>query len=428
MPISLSRRDFLGGTLGAMASTALAERPLSGVGPLSATDDHFLEEIERTTFQYFRECSHPSTGLVKDRNHAAGQDDRIVASIAATGFGLTALCIAEKRAWLSHAEVREGVHTTLRFFAEQMPQERGFFYHFIDWRNGERHWNCELSSIDTALLLGGVLTCRAYFQRDKDIRGLATKICDRVDWSWMLNGGDMLAHGWMPEKGFLKNRWSKYCELMILYLLAIGANNHAIPPKCWDAWSRPTINYKGMEFISDGAPLFVHQYSHAWFDFRGRRDRYANYFENSIIATRAHRQFCIDLQKEFPNYNENLWGITASDSAKGYVAWGGPPRHSPIDGTLVPCAAGGSLPFLPRECIDCLHALRERFGSKVWTRYGFIDAYNPQTGWVADDVIGLDAGITLLMAENLRTGFVWRTFMDNPEARRGMQRAKFHRV
>jgi len=428
MSISLSRRDFLGVVVGGVACTAVADGPLSGPAPLSQADDHFLEEIERASFQYFRECSHPTTGLVKDRNHAAGQDDRIVGSIAATGFGLTALCIADKRGWLSHAEARERVQTTLRFLAEQMPQEHGFFYHFIDWHNGERHWNCELSSIDTALLMGGVLNCRSYFARDADIRRLATKIYDRIDWAWMLNGGDMLAHGWMPEKGFLKNRWSKYCELMILYLLAIGANKHAIPAKCWDAWSRPIINYKGKEYISDGAPLFVHQYPHAWFDFRGQRDRYADYFQNSVTATRAHRQFCIDLQREFPSYSEDIWGITASDSAKGYVAWGGPPRHKAIDGTVVPCAAGGSLPFLPRECIGCLRTLRQRFDSKVWTRYGFIDAFNPQTGWVGEDVIAIDAGITLLMAENLRTGFVWRTFMDNSEARRGMKRAGFRRV
>src|SRR5436853_4781197 len=208
LPTGFTRREFLNAGVALLASTALADRTISLSLPLSAADDRFLEEIERVTFQYFRECSHPATGLVKDRNHAAGEDDRIVASIAATGFGLSALCIADKRRWLPHPEARDRVQTTLRFFAEQMPQERGFFYHFIDWRNGDRHWNCELSSIDTALLLGGVLTCRAHFQ-DRDIRRLASKICDRVDWAWMLNGGDMLAHGWMPEKGFLKNRWSK---------------------------------------------------------------------------------------------------------------------------------------------------------------------------------------------------------------------------
>ena len=243
----------------------------------------------------------------------------------------------------------------------------------------------------------------------------------------MLNGENTLVHGWKPETGFLKNRWSKYCELMVLYLLAIGAGKHSIPPECWHAWQRPTISYNGLKFISGSDPLFVHQYSHAWFDFRGRRDGYADYFANSVTATRAHRQFCIALHKEFPPFSENLWGITASDSAKGYVAWGGPPRHDRIDGTLVPCAAAGSLPFLPMECLRCLRTMREQFSAKTWTRFGFIDAFNPQTGWVGPDVIGIDAGITLLMAENVRTGFLWRTFMQNPEATRGMQRAGFHR-
>ncbi len=158
------------------------------------------------------------------------------------------------------------------------------------------------------------------------------------------------------------------------------------------------------------------------------RDRYADYFENSVTATRAHRQFCLDLQKEFPGLNEDVWGITASDSTKGYVVWGGPPRHGPIDGTTVPCAAGGSLPFLPNDCLRCLRTLRQRHENQVWTRYGFIDAFNPQTGWVATDVIGIDAGITLLMAENLRTGLIWRTFMKNDQARRAMNLVGFRRV
>jgi hypothetical protein len=244
----------------------------------------------------------------------------------------------------------------------------------------------------------------------------------------MLNGEKTLAHGWTPEGGFLKSRWSKYCELMLLYLFAIGANKHAIPSDSWDAWERPTVEYKTFKFISDGAPLFVHQYAHAWFDFRGVRDRYADYFENSVTATRAHGQFCLELQKEFPGFSEDLWGITASDSVKGYVVWGGPPRHGPIDGTVVPCAAGGSLPFLAGECLRCLRTLRQRHDNKIWTRYGFIDAFNPQTGWVADDVIGIDAGITLLMAENLRTGLIWRTFMKNAESSRAMQLVGFRRV
>ena len=185
------------------------------------------------------------------------------------------------------------------------------------------------------------------------------------------------------------------------------------------------VEYGGMRFVGVAAPLFIHQYSHAWFDFRGMHDEFLDYFENSVTATRVHRQFCIDLRPEFPHLEKNLWGITASDSIQGYVAWGGPPRHGPLDGTLVPCAAAGSLPFLPSECLRCLRTIRERFGDRVWRRYGFLDAFNPAINWYGPDVIGIDVGITLLMAENSRTGFVWQTFMANPEARRGMQLAGF---
>jgi hypothetical protein len=226
-------------------------------------------------------------------------------------------------------------------------------------------------------------------------------------------------------KCFLKSTWDAYCEHMLLYLLAIGAEQHTLPLASWRAWRRPWIEYGGLRFISVEAPLFIHQYSHAWFDFRHTRDSFTDYFENSVLATRAHRQFCLDLRKEFPNFSEELWGITASDSARGYVVWGGPPRHGPLDGTLVPCAPAGSLPFLPAECLHCLRTMRERFGGRGWSHYGFVDAFNPASGWYAPDVIGIDLGITLLMAENLRGGFVWRAFMSNPEARRGMELAGF---
>ena len=391
---------------------------------LSAADDAFLEELERASFRFFDECAHPATGLVKDRSLADRNDGREVASIAATGFGLTALCIADQRGWLPRPQARERVWLTLRFLRHQLPTEHGFCFHFISWRTGERVWQCELSSIDTALLLAGVLTCRAYFE-DAEIKQLATVIFDRVDWRWMAPDGLLLRMGWKPESGFLESVWNGYCEHLVLYLLAIGAGPNALPPEAWRAWSRPYIEYGGRRYVSVAAPLFVHQYSHAWFDFRGRRDEFLDYFDNSVTATRVHRQFCLDLRPEFPHFAEDLWGITASDSATGYVAWGGPPRQGPLDGTLVPCAAGGSLPFLPAESIRCLRTMRERFGERVWCRYGFRDAFNPVTGWLAPDVIGINVGITLLMAENLRSGFVWRTFMANPEARRGIERAGF---
>jgi hypothetical protein len=270
-----------------------------------------------------------------------------------------------------------------------------------------------------------VLTCRQHFE-DQEIRSLAAKIYERVDWPWMLNGGTTLSHGWKPETGFLKPRWDTYNELMMIYLLGLGSSTHPLQPETWDAWARPLFEYEGIRFIGANAPLFVHHYSQAWFDFRDKRDRYADYFENSVRATRVHRMFCIQMQKQFPYFGEDLWGITASDSAQGYVAWGGPPPMGPLDGTLVPSAAGGSLPFLPSESVHTLRVMKERFGKRAWKRYGFVDALNPQTGWYDPDVIGIDLGISLLMAENARTQFVWNTFMKNEEVRRGMARAGFH--
>jgi hypothetical protein len=192
----------------------------------------------------------------------------------------------------------------------------------------------------------------------------------------------------------------------------------------WNAWKRTVFDYDGLRYIGSFAPLFVHQYSQAWFDFRGKRDKYTDYFDNSRIATEAHRRFCLGLAKQFPDYTDDLWGITASDSQHGYVIWGGPPALGPIDGTVVPCAAGGSLPFLPEATLSVLRNIRNHYPS-AWSQYGFVDAFNPLTKWYDHDVIGIDVGITLLMAENLRSGFVWDTFMQNLEARRGMDRAGF---
>ena len=377
----------------------------------SQSADSFLEDLSRRAFRYFLEHADPRTGLVLDRAQTDGTAKAHVASIAATGFGLTALAIAASRRWIEPAGARGRVRHTLRFFADRAEHVHGWFYHWMDARTGARQWNSEISSIDTALLLAGVLTAGQYFD-DHEILRLAGRIYERVDFQWMLAGSQsLLSHGWKPESGFLPNRWDSYCELMILYLLAIGSPAHPIPAEAWYAWRRPRLTYGGYSFIYDG-PLFVHQYSHAWIDFRHHRERQAphiDYFENSVEATRAHREFCIALAEKFPrSYGPDLWGITASDSAHGYYAWGGPPPQGPIDGTLVPCAPGGSLMFTPDICLQALGAMRDQFGDKIYGRYGFADAFNPTTQWVDSDVIGIDQGITLLSAENFRSGNVWK--------------------
>lgn len=397
--------------------------------PLTRSDESFLEDLSQRTFRYFWEQADSKTGLVRDRATADAspmdETHRDVASIAATGFGLTALCIAADRHWVAPTEARDRARATLRFFAERAKNFHGWFYHWMDARTGERRWNSEVSSIDTALLLAGVLTARQAFRDDPVIVRLATKIFERVDFQWMQNEHPaFLSHGWKPESGFLQAVWSDYSEETILYLLAIGSSAHPITPRAWHAWRRDWISYAGYSYLAGAPPLFIHQYSHAWIDYRGRRESrppYVDYFENSAKATRAHRAFCIDLAKEFPGYSENIWGITASDSSKGYVAWGGPPRDPAIDGTVVPSAAGGSLMFTPDICLAALRAMKEKFGERVWGRYGFVDAFNPNTGWVDRDVIGINAGITLLSAEDLRGGNVWRWFMRNTEVTRAMR-------
>jgi hypothetical protein len=439
---SFTRRELLAhaGTLAAASSLAAVARLLSGCGSggssmlpsppgdgYPGTDDQLLEEIERAGFLFFWEQADPATGQVKDRALAAGNDTRTVSSIAATGFGLTALCIADQRGYQPGTGVVSRVRATLNFLLNQLQSQgmNGFFYHFVDMTTGARAFNSEVSSIDTAILLCGVLTCRQHFSQDPQIPGLATQIYNNVNFGWMLNGGTTLSQGWTPENGFLPTRWDTYSELMMLYLLAMASPMFPIPASSWSAWSRPSFTYQGLTYISSGAPLFTHQYSHAWFDFRNKKDAFADYFQNSVTATMAHRLFCISLAGQFSDYSSDLWGISSSDSQKnGYVAWGGPPALGPIDGSIVPCASAGSLPF---DLTDAVHVLRWIRGhyAQAWQRYGYVDAFNPLTAWYDTDVLGIDLGISVLMAENQRTQFVWNTFMQDPAPQNGMILAGF---
>ncbi len=400
------------------ASTVTA-RPV-----FSPADEAFLEDLQKRLFQYFWEQADPRTGLVPDRartdRSALDENHQNVGSIAATGFGLTALCIASERRWIDSSSATERTRVTLRFFADRAFQQRGWFYHWLDIKTGERRWNSEVSSIDTALLLAGVLTVRQCFASDAEITRLATKIYRRVDFRWMLNGHPLLlSHGWRPETGFLRPRWDTYSEDTVLYLLGIGAPGHSISPQSWYALWKDRYRYEGHAYFTTiGVPLFMHQYSHAWVDYRGRRETQGDridYFENSVKATLAHRAFCMNLAHAFPGYGPDIWGITASDSAKGYLAWGGPPHDPAIDGTVVPSAAGGSLMFTPELAVRALRMMREKYGDKIYGRYGFVDAFNPNNGWINRDVIGINQGIILLSAENARTGNVWRWFMKNAE-------------
>lgn len=405
-----------GGARGSKLAPAISEDP---------TYTHVMEQMERAGFRFFWEQANPATGLVKDRARGMGADTRTLGSIASTGFGLTALCIGDSRHYQPAERIKERVMTTLNFLRSRGPDKHGFFYHYMDVTTGERTGGSEVSPIDTAILLCGVLTCKEYFH-DAQIARLAAEIYERVEWPWMLHGGATFSQGWTPEHGFFELRWDTYCELMMLYLLAMGSRTHPIPASSWNAWARPKMHYHGLTFIAADAPLFAHQFSHAWFDFRAKHDAFANYFENSVTATQAHKLFCLTLAGRFPDYSEKLWGISSSDSAHGYVAWGGPPPMGPIDGTVVPSAAAGSIAFLPKDTLAVLENIHEHYGANGgWTRYGFTDAFNPLTHWYDTDVVGIGLGISLLMAENYRTQLVWNTFMKNAEVKTAMRAAGF---
>ena len=422
---SLSRRSALQLLAGASAAMAIPARAMQATPALAAADDALLDDMERRAAQYFWEQADPANGQILDRAYADNSNGKLssrnsLASIAATGFGLATLCIADRRGYLPHDAIVERVRTTLDFHLNKLPHDHGFFSHFNDVHSGKPADHSETSSIDTSLLLCGVLTARAHF-RDAKITDLATRLYERVEWPWMLNGGETFSMG-VLDSAFIKSRWDHYCELMMLYLLAMGSPTHPIDPAAWEKFSRPHITFGGFDYISSPDPLFVHQFSHAWFDFRHKRDRHADYFANSIVATRAHKAFCLSLKM---GYTEDYWGISASDSERGYVAWGGPPALGHIDGTVVPYAVAGSLPFLPADCLTVLRSLR-KLGDRVYGRYGFRDAVHPAGNWYNPDVLGLDLGVSTVMAENLRTGFVWSTFMQNPEAVRAMKLAGFH--
>ncbi len=397
-----------------------AGAPLAG-GNLSLVDD-----LSRRAFLYFHEQTDPRTGLTLDRVPASGiGPPNGIASIADSGFALAAFCIGQEHHWISRASAEQSAVRTLTFFVRKAPRKNGWFYHFMQAKTGERSANSEISSIDTAFLLAGALTARACFQDDPEIVSLASELFDEVDFPWMMNRSKVhFSQGWTPENGFMNAEWSSYSELLILYVLGIGSLKHPISATTWEQWSISMESVGGYTYIG-GGPLFIHQYPLAFLDLRYRFGQesgfHANYLLNSILATRAQRQgFQEKLAGRFHGYSEDVWGLTSSDSPMGYIDWGDSLSDTRIDGTVAPSAVAGSLMFTPDICIPALRRMLELYGKKAYGRYGFVDAFNPTDGWVSRDVVGIDAGITLLSAENLRTGSVWRWFMSNPEPERAL--------
>ena len=416
---------ILSGLPGAAVPAPPVEPPATPA--LNPAEQALLDEIERAGFQFFVEQSHPGTGLVRDRAHADGSPGEGKASIAASGFALSAWVIATERGWTKRQVALERCRTQLRFLAGKAPRQHGFFYHFMEMGTGARAWKCEVSSIDTSLMLAGAIVAREYF-KDAEITVLANRLLNDVDWNWFRNGGQHVALAWHDETGFSRYRWNKYSEHLLMSFMALGVSGRPLEADYWRSWQRiPLGRYHDYVYLQE-PPLFVNQFPQAFIDLRGRRDASVDYFRNTRLATLAQRQFSLDLRSEFPAWNENLWGLTASDSATGYKAWGGPPRtlrYNALDGTVVPCATAGSLPFAPRETLAVLRHLRLAYGDRIWKRYGFVDAFNPHNGWVNPDVLGIDLGISVLQAENLRTGLIWRLFMQSPEAKLSLAKAGF---
>ena len=458
------------GTLAVVSCTAPA--PPAVLSPerapaVVAEHEAFLDELQERTFRFFWDRADPATGLVDDR-----WPTRDFASIAATGFGLTAYPVGVERGWVSREAARQQVLATLRFLwqAPQGPEaagragHRGFFYHFLDPATGERHETVELSTIDTALLLGGALFCRGYFDGDHpeevEIRRLAGELYARVDWTWVQPRPPTVNHGWKPEVGFLEYDWLGYNEAMLLYILALGSPSHPIDEAAWDAWTSRYrwARFQGYEYLAF-APLFGHQYSHVWVDFRGIQDAYMrrrgiDYFENSRRATLAQRAWAIENPRGWEGLGPDVWGITACDGPADvelpyrgetrefftYAGRGVGADFVRDDGTIAPTAAGGSVPFAPEVAIPALLEMRQRWSEHLWGEYGFLDAFNPSfdydvpvrhgkvvpgEGWFDTDYLGIDQGTLLAMIENHRSGLVWRVMREDPDLRRGLERAGF---
>jgi hypothetical protein len=424
----------------ALTTTAEESFPsvtLAAAPRVFADDDEFLEYVQQTNFDYFWYLANPSNGLIPDRSTTTSP-----CSIAAVGFGLSAIGIGIDHGWISRTQGVARVLTTLNTFLNG-PQGsntsgtigyKGWFYHFLEMNTAVRSPASELSSIDTALLLAGMLNAKQYFNgADADeisIRTMVDAIFDRVDWNWMARGTDAVSLGWFPNSGFIPIDWIGYNEGMILYVLGLGAANNPLPASAWNRWTNGYVwstNY-GQAYVQF-PPLFGHEYSHCWIDLRHIADDYMNsrnstYFVNSRRATLANRAYCIANPAQRLGYSTNVWGLTACDGPTGYAARGAPPALND-DGTIAPTAAGGAMPFTPEYSLPALRTFYSRYRPNIWTAYGFRDAFNLGAQWWAADELGIDQGPIVIMIENYRTQRVWKLFMQDEVVQRGLQRAGF---
>ena len=450
-------------TAAAVAATPSPQQSGALREPQAVLFDPFLSDLERRTFRFFWETANPENGLIPDRYPTPS-----FASIAAVGFGLTAYPIGVERGYVSRAAARARVLATLRFFA-RAPHQHGFFYHFLDMRSGARAADSEVSTVDTALLLAGMLFCQSYFDgrnpREAQIRRLTDQIYRRVDWTWAQPRPPGVALAWTPEGGFSADDWRGYNEAMLVYLLALGSPTHPVSPQAWTLWTSTYEQHWGTLYgqtYLGFAPLFGHQYTHVWVDFRGIRDVFMrehglDYFENSRRATYTQRRYAIANPHHWQAYGKDVWGISACDGpgpaavVNGdrlpfleYAARGVGVGRVVDDGTIAPTAAISSLPFAPEIVLPATLAMYHRFGGSIYSSYGFRDAFNASfhgaptpagsgarrsgsadAGWVDRDYVGIDQGPILAMIENYRSDLVWRTMRSDPYLRQGLERAGF---
>ena len=377
---------------------------------LSEEDRGFLEKIERDSIQYFLRYSDPGTGLTQDSSRPGSP-----ASVAATGFSLASLAIGQSRGWIPYGDAYKQVQRTLETLRERAHHQNGFFYHFLDSKTGRRVWTSEASSIDTALLVAGALLAAQYF-KGTEIPRLAQEIYERINWEWMLNQGPLVCHGWKPESGFLPYYWDSYSEHLILQALAIGSPTHPIPPKAWYAWDRFEDEYNGKRIVASyTGSLFTYQYAQAFIDFRKLTDGGINYFQNSTKATLANREYSLSFQYQHQAYSELSWGLSASIGPGGYKAYGAKPGLGHHDGTIAPYASIASIIFTPQLSIPTVRFIYLQHRNFLYGPYGFKDAFNLDKKWWAEEYLGIDQGISILMLENYLTGGVpWKKFMGLP--------------
>lgn len=421
---------------------------------IGETDTALIDRLQRSAFDYFLKHSNPENGLVADTSIAG-----VPASIAAVGFALSSYPVAVERGWMRRAEAADRTLATLRFFAESRQGRerhatgyRGFYYHFLHMDSGHRAWNSELSTIDTTLLVAGMLTAAAYFdgagEAETEIRELAKLIYERIDWHWALNKGQAVSMGWKPGSGFLRWRYQGYDEAILLYTLALASPTHPIPQSSYDAF---VSSYSWMLFGKQpylyAGPLFIHLFSHAWIDFRGIQDKEMvahnwDYFRNTQVSIAVQRDYAERNPGHFVGYNKDIWGFSASDGPPptrrmrggrhpkvlGYAARGAP--LGPDDGTIAPWAALASLPYDRQAALDGLEALLATYPSLLYEGR-FPGGFNPTVktarpeGWVDDRCVGIDQGLLVMTIENDRSDFIWNLMRQSPVIRRGLERAGF---